>query len=175
VRTATFLYLARLRARHGPRELGKVCQKFMALAFWDAGCAHVVERGVQGVDVDAAWTNEKYAAEIKTTARGRVSYQMKDAVGLSSRRQDGYRPLLAVLRLGAFAAWYFIDAGRLSPGVLDVESLRSYRRHDLEARLQPHFDRMVEEHFEGALLGGQASLDEVLRHQGLLLSCTARA
>lgn len=163
MKTATYLRLARLHARHGPREFGKIVQKLVALAFRHGGCMHVVERGVQGVDVDVAWSDEKYSVEIKTTRTSHVVYQTKDLVGLQRRGQDGYRPLVGVLRLGALSDWYLVDANRMRPGSHDIECLRPYCRHDLGAHLRLHFELMVEQHFDGALLASQSYLDGVLR------------
>jgi hypothetical protein len=163
MRTATYFRLTRLHACHGAREFGKICQKLVALAFRHGGFTHVVERGVQGVDVDAAREMDKYAAEIKTTTGSRVVYQSKDAAGLASRCQDGYRPLLGVLRLSALSDWYLVDATRIHPGALEIDALRPYRCHNLEAFLRPNFDCMVEQCFEGTLSDSQTYLDRALR------------
>ena len=163
MKTATYLCLSRLHARHGEREFGKICQKLVALAFRHGGFTHVVERGVQGVDIDAAADGKKYTAEIKTTTASRVVYLPKDAEGLASRSLDGYLPLIGVLRLSALSDWYLVDAVHLLPGVLRLECLRPYRCRDLEGWLQSHFESVVDRHFEGALSGSQAYLDQVLR------------
>lgn len=165
--TATFDRLHALRARHGPREFGKICQKLLALAFRAGGCGHVVERGVQGVDIDAAWAEEKYAAEVKTTSERRVLLGAKDVLGLANRRADGYRPLLAVLRLSTLSDWLFADATRLAAGYYDIELLRPRRQLALEQRLRPHFECMLERHFVGALRGAQTYLDGVLQERGV--------
>src|SRR5262245_8749391 len=93
-------YLTQVRDGFGPRECGKICQKLLAISFRMAGCNHVVERGVQGVDVDACSPDgEKYTIEVKTTVNNQVALQPKDVEGLCQRRhQDGYQPVLAVLR-----------------------------------------------------------------------------
>src|SRR5437867_10489327 len=100
VNSQTYRWLRRLHHRHGPREFGRICQKFMAIAYRLANFEHVVERGVQGVDVDAArGCHEKYTTEIKTTESRSVTFHQKDVDGLSSRAKDGYTPLLGILRL----------------------------------------------------------------------------
>jgi hypothetical protein len=167
MRTPTYRLLSRLHHRHGAREFGKICQKLLALTYRLAGFAHVVERGVQGVDVDAGNGRERYATEVKTTQKGSVPFQQKDADGLSGRATDGYIPLLGVFRLASLSGWYLARAEVLRPGVLLIESLRPYRFKDLEQRLQPSFEEAVEGHFEGILAGSQAYLDRVLREAGV--------
>src|SRR5438105_6644231 len=110
MRQATYDCLCRLHERYGPREFGKLCQKFLAISYRLAGFCHVTERGVQGVDVDAADGPVKYATEVKTTLVGAVVFQSKDATGLAARQADGYQPLLGVLRLSPLSDWLLADA-----------------------------------------------------------------
>lgn len=152
---------------HGPREFGKIRQKLLALAFHGGGCGHVVERGFQGVDIDAAWEQEKWTIEVKTTIGDRVFLAPKDVAGLASRRRDGYRPLLAVLRLSALSDRLIADAVQLVAGCHDVELLRPYRQRVLEQRLRPLFDQALETHFDGALPRSQTYLDRVWQAQGV--------
>jgi len=127
-----------------------------------------VERGVQGVDVDAANdTGERYTTEVKTIRKSWVAFQAKDARGLLARANDGYVPLLAVLRLSPLSQWYLLHARDLSPGRLQIDALRPYRCRDLERRVLPLLDEAVERHFEGTLNGSQAYLDDVLRRGGI--------
>jgi hypothetical protein len=167
VSTATYRRLRMLHRHYGAREFGKICQKILAVTYRLAGFRHVVERGVQGVDVDAGDGRERYATEVKTTQKASVPFQQKDADGLSGRATDGYLPLLGVLRLASLSGWYLARAETLRPGVLLIESLRPYRFKDLERRLQPFFDEAVENHFEGTLTGSQGYLDRVLREAGV--------
>jgi hypothetical protein len=162
MRRATYEWLNLLYNHYGPREFGKLCQKLVAISYRRAGFIHVVERGVQGVDVDAASGQAKYATEVKTTIHGAIVYQAKDAAGLAARRADGYLPLLGVLRLSPLSDWLLAGAEPLATGRLTLDTLRPYRRHDLEAQLRPHFATVVVEHAETALLTGQAYLDRVL-------------
>jgi hypothetical protein len=167
VRTPTYRRLKMLHHRHGAREFGKICQKLLAVTYRLAGFTHVIERGVQGVDVDAGDGRERYATEVKTTQKASVPFQQKDADGLCGRAMDGYVPLLAVLRLGALSDWYLARAESLRPGILLIDVLRPYRLRELERRLQPCFDEAVENHFAGALTGSQAYLDGILQQAGV--------
>jgi hypothetical protein len=159
--------LTALHRRHGPREFGKLCQKLLAITYRLAGFAHVVERGVQGVDVDAADGRERFATEVKTTQTNAVPFLRKDADGLSCRGADGYQPVLGVLRLSPLSDWYLVDAQRLRAGRLQISSLRPSRLRELEARVLPSFSEAVQEYAEGALEGSQSYLDDVLRRLGV--------
>ncbi len=167
MRRATYEWLSLLYDRHGPREFGKLCQKLLAIAYRRGGFVHVVERGVQGVDVDAAEGQTKYSTEVKTTVSETIVFQAKDVVGLAGRQADGYLPLLGVLRLSPLSDWFLVDAEHLQPGRLPLEKLRPYRRHDLENHIRPLFATAVEEHAGTALAGAQAYLDRVLRQLGI--------
>ena len=157
----TFERLLQLRERYR-LEFGKLCQKLLALAFHAAGYGIMNERGVQGVDIDVADKHGKYSIEVKTTDGEAVAFERKDADGLATRRQDGYRSVLAILQIKLFADWMFVNADRLPPRQWPVEGLRAGRIHDLEQRVAPRFDEIVGTHAAGALDGGQTYLDEVL-------------
>lgn len=164
MRLATYEWLMPLRGRYGPREFGKLCQKLLAITFLRAGFAHVVERGVQGVDVDAADGNVKYSTEVKTTVNDAIIFQRKDVAGLKARKCDGYQPLLAALRLSPLSDWLLADADYLEVGIIQLDHLRTHRRKDLEQDLRPLFAVVVDEHASHALAGAQAYLDKILRH-----------
>ena len=59
-----------LHARWGPQEFGKIAQKFLAIAFRYAGYQRIVERGVQGVDVDAAGDGDANQHDESSQAHG---------------------------------------------------------------------------------------------------------
>lgn len=66
--TVTFDSLNEIHARH-PKEFGKVCQILLAIAFYRLGFRRVVERSVQGVDIDISdhATFTPFSIEVKTT------------------------------------------------------------------------------------------------------------
>ncbi len=167
MRQAAYESMMRLHANYGPREFGKLCQKLLAITYRRAGFAHIVERGVQGVDVDAGDGQVKYTTEVKTTIKHAIMFEPKDVEGLKARKCDGYHPLLAALRLSPLEDWLLADADHLGPGLLSLERLRAYRRRDLEERLCPLFAIVLEEHGDGTLRGAQAYLDSVLRNAGI--------
>lgn len=168
MKTEIYELLKKLHSKYGPREFGKFCQKFLAIGFQMAGYSHIVERGVQGVDVDAAGeSGEKYTVEVKTTTTTFINFEQKDADGLQKRKRDGYQPVLAVLRLDRFSDWIFAKADTIKPGSLYIDSVRVYRLHELEGRICPLFNQTVEEHFDGTMGEAQRYLDNVLRQRGV--------
>lgn len=167
MRCATYEWLMLLHGRFGPREFGKLSQKLLAITYRRAGFGHVVERGVQGVDVDAARGKVKFATEVKTTINDSIVILPKDVAGLAVRQADGYVPLLGVLRLSPLSDWFLAEAEHLKAGCLTLDKLRPYRQRDLEGQLCPHFATVVEEHADAALEGAQAYLDGVLRQLGI--------
>jgi hypothetical protein len=169
MRRSTYEALCRLHECHGPREFGKLSQKLLAISYRLAGYLHVQERGVQGVDVDAANGGQKYANEVKTTLTEAVVFQDKDVRGLQSRRADGYQPVLAVLRLSPLSDWLLVPAKDLQSGRLVLETLRPYRLHSLEKEIHPQFNVTVAEHIEGTLTGAQGYLDKVLHQMGIAI------
>ena len=164
MKTEIYESLKKLHDKHKPQEFGKICQKFIAIAFKMEGYTHIVERGVQGVDVDAAGKDgEKYTVEVKTTLYNEVIYGKKDHEGLQKRKEDGYLPVLAVLRLNRLSDWIFAKAGKLNPGKINIDILKIYRINELEETITPSFDEAVMEHFEGTMNEGQSYLDNCLR------------
>lgn len=166
--TRTYELLKILHRRHGPRRFGKLCQKLLAIALSSAGYERIVEREVQGVDVDAGGANgAKYAIEVKTTKGEHVRFEEKDLEGLKRRAQDGYSPVLAVLRLRVLADWVFAKADDLSPGSIHVATLRAHRLPELENAVSDCFDRVLQEHFDGVLRDAQKYLNHVLSQWGI--------
>jgi hypothetical protein len=166
--TELYCSLRDLHEHHGPREFGKIVQKMLAIAFRLEGFSRVVERGVQGVDVDAVGTaNERYTVEVKSTKKGTVVFATKDSEGLTARQQDGYHPLLAILRLTPLSELWIAHSGQLRCGTLQIASLRPHRFGELESRLQPRFSQAVLEYFDGTLRWSQPYLDRELRKLGI--------
>jgi hypothetical protein len=170
--TLTLERLRRLRAEYGVGVFGKIAQKLLALAFCRMSFTHVVERSVEGVDIDVATGGgDKYALEVKTTD-GRSFVLSEANIGaLSDRTKDGYVPVIAALRLAVFGRWILaqIPLDELHPGSVSVEHLRAYRMRDCEALLGRAFEEVVERHFQGALEGGLQYLSEQLSKDGVEL------
>jgi len=163
--TNTFEHLRQIRDKFGPGIFGKIAQKLLALAFYEAGFHHVVERGVQGVDVDAAMEDtSRYTLEVKTTGGQSVPISRENIGALKDRAEDGYTPLLAVLRMQMFEDWLFaaVPLRQLQPGSVALNRLRSYRLTELEAFIRPKFEQIVDEHWSGVLARGEHYLIQIL-------------
>ena len=165
MRTTTFKHLERIRNKFGPGIFGKIAQKLLALAMYDAGFCHVVERGVQGVDIDVAETGgKKYAMEVKTTDKNNIPLSKENIEALKDRANDGYSPMVAALRMQLFEDWLFanVPLSVLKPGTFHLSRLRAYRVQDLESLIRPVFEAVVNEHIGGVLSGGEHYLNQVL-------------
>lgn len=160
----TFQSLQKLREKYGPGIFGKIAQKLLAVAFRDAGFHHVVERGVQGVDIDVADDGVKYALEVKTTQGQTIMVSEDNLKALKDRLADGYTPMVAALRMQMFEEWVFaiVPLDRLQLGSVSLSKLRAYRNKELEQAIRPAFDRVVDLHFASVLAKGERYLLELL-------------
>ena len=166
----TFSIVRDLHTKYRPGIFGKIAQKLLALGFRELGYTHVVERSVEGVDIDVAGGGlESLALEVKT-AEGRSFQLSKSNIdALRDRIQDGYQPVIAALRLSILEDWIISKPKitHLSPGEIFIDNLRPYRDGELEDLINPAFDKIVMEHQEGAMKGGLAYLSEQLRNVGV--------
>ena len=168
MKTETYERLKNVHEKYGPQEFGKLCQKLLAIAFQMAGYPHILERGVQGVDVDAGSdAADKYAIEVKTTMTRCIKFEQKDVDGLQKRKEDGYQPMLAVLRLNRFSDWIFAKADTIKPGRKHIDSFRAYRLDRIEDRIPSFWDEAIKEHYEGTMREGQKYLDDTLTRKGV--------
>lgn len=172
MKTETYDKLMKLYNKYGAQEFGKLCQKFLALAFKKAGFTHIVERGVQGVDIDVAVESgekyaEKYAIEVKTTTGRSISVGPKDVDGLRKRGVDLYKPVLAVLQLKPLSHWIFAKADEIKSKSYDMTILEYYKLQHLEEQICPKFDEVVDEYFRWTMEEGQGYLNKILREQGI--------
>ena len=133
-------------------EFGKICQKLLALSCKRAGFDKIVEREVQGVDIDASNNaGIKYAIEVKTTTDDSINIADKDIKGLADRQKDGYKPLLAALRIDALEDWIFAEADYLSAVTYPIHFLDIYNLPKLQQLITPYFDEVVKEHYYSLL------------------------
>lgn len=168
MKASTFRLLVRLRDKYGPGLFGKIAQKLLAVALRNAGFTHVVERGVQGADVDAAnGGGEKYTLEVKTTDGHSISLSKENLDALARRTKDGYVPVVAALRMQMFEDWLLakVPLNELWPGSIPLSRLRAYRIRHLEARVCPVFEAVVEQHFTAVLAHGERYLIDLLEQR----------
>lgn len=162
--------LRKLCDKYGPGSFGKIAQKLLALSFGEIGFTHIVERSIEGVDIDIAGKDdEKFALEVKTTNGLSINLSVSNVEALRKRTRDGYFPVVAALRLAAFEKWILarIPLSELSPGPMPVYRLRAYRMIEMENMLTPAFEQIVEKHFQGTLKGSQQYLSEQLQETGI--------
>jgi len=170
VKMRTLSLLRELYNRFGPGPFGKIAQKLLALSFREIGYTRIVERSVEGVDIDVAGEgSKKFALEVKTTDGLSISLSTNNIQDLRDRAKDGYSPVVAALRLAVFENWLLaqVPLDELSAGQVLIDRLRAYRMSDLENLLAPAFERVVEKHFRGTLKNGQRYLSEQLRKTGI--------
>ncbi|KKM05771.1 hypothetical protein LCGC14_1750720 [marine sediment metagenome] len=165
MKSDTFGRLQTLREKYGPGIFGKIAQRLLALAFYDADFNVVAERSVQGDDIAVANSvGEKYALEVKTTDKKAILISKGNIDALKERASDGYIPVIAALRIQLFEDWVVakIPLNQLRPGTLPLSRLRAYRMKQLEGSLCPAFEAVVNEHFSDVLSGGERYLISVL-------------
>lgn len=166
----TFNRLKKIRNKFGSQQFGKIVQKLLALSFYEMGYTHIVERGVQGVDIDIKGKEgKKYAIEVKTTNKSSINLSYDNIQALRNRAKDSYSPVIAVLRLRIFDNWILANppSSEISTGNILIDRLRAYRMISLESNLEPVFDNIVEKHFEETLKRGESYLKDQLNRRGI--------
>ncbi len=156
--------LEAVRSKYGPSRFGKIVQKMLALAFRELGHVRIVEREVQGVDVDVGG---RWTIEVKTTSNDEIALQHKDVVGLGARARDGYEPVLAVLRMSPLSDWLLVRAGSFRARTFHVDDLRPYSIEELQTALHSQFPNVVARTADEVLQKGWHILDELLREGGV--------
>jgi hypothetical protein len=176
MKVETLELLQRLQNKFGIKgtpsgPFGKIVQKLLALSFHELGFTNIVERGVQGVDIDiTSKSNQKFAFEVKTTEKLSIPLTPDNAQALRDRIHDGYQPVIAVLRLAPLENWVLAEIPKdgIPTGEMLIESLRQYRMKDLESQLCPKFDIVVRKHFKDVWNKGEQYLKEHLRKIGII-------
>ena len=168
----TFQNLQQIYTKYGPKLFGKIIQKLLAITFIDAGFKHVVERSVQGVDIDAAGLeNDNYTLEVKTTYGQKITISEENIEALKARVPDDYIPIIAALRVHMFENWIFarIPISELRSGSIAISRLRAYRIESLEDLICPIFEKVVNEHYIGVLKQNEHYLDKILDQKRVIV------
>jgi len=150
---------------------GKIVQKLLALSFHEMGFTNIIERGVQGADIDVTLgSDQKFTFEVKTTEKLSFPLTPDNVQALRDRTHDGYQPIIAILRLAPLENWILakIPLDKIPIGDILIEKLRPYRIKDLESQLCPKFDIVVQKHYKGASSRGEQYLKEQLRKIGIV-------
>jgi len=167
--------LRKLQKKYGIKgtasgPFGKIVQKLLALSFHEMGFSNIVERGVQGVDIDiTSESDKKYAVEVKTTEKFSIPLSSDNVQALRDRTCDGYHPMIAALRLAPLEKWRLAEVpmDEIKAGRIMIDSLRPYRMKDLESGLSEEFDNVVRKHFNGVIKRGEKYLKQELRKVGV--------
>jgi hypothetical protein len=153
-----------LREKTG-KEYGKLIQKLLAIAVLETGVERLVERSIQGIDLDVRIAGRRYAFEVKTCEADEIRLGAKDSKGLERQIAEGAAPYVAVLGSGLLDEWNFVryHPGELPSGKkLSSFRLRPYRDRELERRVRDAFEQVVERHTKTAIYERQPGLDKIL-------------
>jgi len=166
--TTAYEKLQALHDKFKPARFGKIAQKLLALSFLAAGY-RVVEREVQGVDIDAEGAGGRYAVEVKTTRRLTIHVDDANIGALRDRAADNYSPSIAVLRVAPLCCEWLIAVvpiEELSVGNWPVDRFRAYRASELEKSVNGRFALVVSEWFRRLLdEGTDDCLDQELKQR----------
>lgn len=152
-------------AQETGKEYGKLVQKLLALALLEAGAKSLIERSIQGIDLEFELAGRAYGLEVKTSTGHAVRLSAKDISGLNRLAEQAMEVRVAVLLHGPLEDWIMatyhpteFQSGR------DYSSfqLRPYRDRGLEDRIGQPFAAVVETHVQTAVAQGQGGLDRVL-------------
>jgi len=160
---AAFLLLKQLQQSSIGSDFGKICQSLLALALRENGFDHVVNRLVEGVDIDAAGDLGQFAIEVKTTESREVLIGDKDLKGWKDRSRDDYAPVLAALKISLLSEWTLCDASDLPKGSHRIQRLRLHEVIPLTQVVNSHFDPIVQKHVATLLTLTQRSPLEYLK------------
>jgi Holliday junction resolvase len=143
---AAFLLLRELQQSSISSDFGKICQSLVALTLRENGYDHVVNRLVEGVDIDASGDLGQFAIEVKTTEGREVLIGDKDVKGWKERSRDHYAPILAALKISLLSEWTLCDASDLPKGSHRIQRLRLHEVIPLTQVVNSHFDPIVQKH-----------------------------
>ena len=149
------------------KEYGKLIQKLLAIAFCKAGAVRLIERSIQGIDLEVTLPDERrIAVKVKTAQEQSVKFGKKDLDGLASQAEAGLEPYFALLGSQLLDEWilarYYVD--EIKPNQqYRLTQLRTYRDKELEESIRQHFDEAVIEYTNLPDTNRQGALDEVLR------------
>ncbi len=172
MKTETYERLKEIQRNFGATQFGQICQNLLALSFVELGCSckKIEVNNVEGVDIliyDEQFG--KYAVEVKTTSGNIINFGEKDHRGLRRYSENGYKPILAVLKIDLFGGWILCNAEKLHRSQnINVDTL--YTDEDLKnlaKSLNEMFENIVETYYQKILEKGQQYLQEILKEKGI--------
>jgi len=155
---------------HNEREIGKICQCLLALTFLEIGYQpkEIDVRLVEGVDIVLKGHN-KYAIEVKTTNKNTISIGKKDFGELSKYKENGYIPVLCVLKIDLGGEWKIINPERLKRknSWRFTELYTDTEFEELAKYINKIFEEKVKEYGIKIRDKGLSYLIEILRNIGI--------
>ena len=147
------------------KEFGKLVQKLLAIAFLETGVEALVERSIQGIDLEVTIAGKRLAFEVKTCEGDSLTLGKKDLEGLAREIKTGAEAYVAVLAGGLLDEWMILryTPGEIPPSKsLSTFDLRPYRNRELERRIGDAFEEALEKHAATAIYKRQKGLDSEL-------------
>jgi Holliday junction resolvase len=128
-----------------PCDFPKIIEKLLAISFDPVrGGFGVVNRSVQGVDIEMIREGNKFALEVKTTTGCTILVDTKDVEGLRQKeKNDGYAPLIGVLKVGLLQDWVIARAGHIKVGDYTPQRLALDSVPELESIANVQFAKAV--------------------------------
>lgn len=145
MKPSTYETIKRIRDKHGPSEFGKIAQKLLGIALCRL-CFEVKERSVQDVDIEAIRNELKYAIEVKTTDKDKISIAEKDVSGLVKWVSlHGGETWYAVLKVSILSDWIIASSRNIKTGTIRIGRLSASTISPLQNDVNNIFPSIVKE------------------------------
>ncbi len=169
MRTDTYIALNKILEKY-ENEMGKLLQCLLGLSIYEAlkcppECINI--NLVEGVDIIVECKDFKYAIEVKTTKGGQINIGGKDFEGLKKYKENGYTPLITILKINLHSQWLFINPERLerkfSWNINELYTDDIYK--NLSEKVNEAFEELVSEHAQKSQNNGLSYLLEILKEE----------
>ena len=150
------------------KEYGKIVQKLLAIAFCSMGARRVIERAIQGIDLEVMLPDGRFIAiEVKTFQGSRFTLNEKDLEGLETQLNGGkdgaYLAVLGPRRIDELLLFKYSPKEIVAKTYTTV-SLDCFRDIDLEDQIRKYFDEAVLLFSNEALAYRQRGLNRILHN-----------
>mgnify|MGYP001587760772 FL=1 len=153
--TNAYFYLNRLLQRFdsSATQMGKPVQLLFALSLHRSGWTDVIDRLVEGTDIEATDpSGVRWLIECKTTSDMGHTLQKKDCDGFKAAEKDKKKPGLAFCRIRPLSNWMLVEAVGLEEKYKYSEaSLRLFPQHRNSEAIQKAFLEVCEREVPGLL------------------------
>lgn len=175
MRTETHIALNKMLEKYSENQMGKILQCLLGLSLYEIlkcppECINI--KLVEGVDIIVECKDFKYAIEVKTTTGEQINIGEKDFEGLKKYKQNGYTPLMAILKIDLLSQWLFINPERLkkksSWNINELYTDDIYK--NLSKKVNEMFEEMVLKYAQKVQDNGSSSLLEILKENKIRYS-----